>query len=208
MELAGLSVACAIRRCYPPSDYKGVLIAAGPGNNGGDGLVCARHLYLFGYSPVIYYPKRSGSDLYHRLVKQLENFDIKFTEEPEKEIADGKVDQIVDALFGFSFKPPIRDPFRFTIELFESSKLPITSVDIPSSWDVNNGPPSEGELGSNFHPSVLVSLTAPKPASEYFKGRHFLGGRFISPKLAKEWGFTVPNYEGSDQIVEYTDSRI
>ncbi|XP_023225564.1 NAD(P)H-hydrate epimerase-like [Centruroides sculpturatus] len=50
MELAGLSVATAIAKTYPRSNMgKGgtVLICCGPGNNGGDGLVCARHLKMF-----------------------------------------------------------------------------------------------------------------------------------------------------------------
>ncbi|CAJ1427122.1 unnamed protein product, partial [Effrenium voratum] len=42
MELAGLSVASAVADAYPAA--KQVLIVAGPGNNGGDGLVAARHL--------------------------------------------------------------------------------------------------------------------------------------------------------------------
>ena len=50
MELAGLSVAQAIRNEYPPSSHNRVLIIAGPGNNGGDGLVAGRHMYHFGYS--------------------------------------------------------------------------------------------------------------------------------------------------------------
>ena len=44
MELAGLSCAQAIYSEYPKGR---VLVIAGPGNNGGDGLVCARHLKLF-----------------------------------------------------------------------------------------------------------------------------------------------------------------
>ena len=49
MELAGLSCACAIQAEYPPSAHPKVLVIAGPGNNGGDGLVAARHLHHFGY---------------------------------------------------------------------------------------------------------------------------------------------------------------
>lgn len=52
MELAGLSVASAILAEYPPDRCANVLIVAGPGNNGGDGLVAARHLYHFGYTGV------------------------------------------------------------------------------------------------------------------------------------------------------------
>jgi hypothetical protein len=32
---------------------------------GGDGLVCARHLLLFGYQPTLYYPKRTDKKLFH-----------------------------------------------------------------------------------------------------------------------------------------------
>ena len=50
MELAGLSVACSVFAEYPPSTHRRILVIAGPGNNGGDGLVAARHLYHFGYN--------------------------------------------------------------------------------------------------------------------------------------------------------------
>jgi len=52
MELAGLSVASSILAEYPPSKSPRILIVAGPGNNGGDGLVAARHLYHFGYKGI------------------------------------------------------------------------------------------------------------------------------------------------------------
>ena len=49
MELAGLSVALALTKAYPLSAEKSshVLVCCGPGNNGGDGLVAARHLKMF-----------------------------------------------------------------------------------------------------------------------------------------------------------------
>lgn len=47
MELAGLSVAEAVRKFYC-SGPRRILICCGPGNNGGDGLVAGRHLLLFG----------------------------------------------------------------------------------------------------------------------------------------------------------------
>lgn len=51
MEIAGLSVAEVIAESYPPSalgkESPAVLFCCGPGNNGGDGLVAARHLLCF-----------------------------------------------------------------------------------------------------------------------------------------------------------------
>ena len=60
-DLAGLSVAQSVRIEYPPSSHKRVLIIAGPGNNGGDGLVAGRHLFHFGYSVQARLQTREGN---------------------------------------------------------------------------------------------------------------------------------------------------
>ena len=70
-----------IFQIYSPKRGNRVLICCGPGNNGGDGLVCARHLVLLGYSPEIYYPKRTDKPLFNNLVKQCEMYGIQFIEE-------------------------------------------------------------------------------------------------------------------------------
>ncbi|KAK9475866.1 YjeF N-terminal domain-containing protein [Lipomyces japonicus] len=201
MELAGLSCAQAVYRAHPPSKYKNILVLVGPGNNGGDGLVAARHLRFFGYNPTIYYPKQSKKDINVRLSTQLHNLKVPFTDDVDSAIE--KTDQILDAIFGFSFKPPIRDPFVHVIRLLEATSKPVVSIDIPSSWDVDAGKPAPGNLGSQFEPDVLISLTAPKPAAKLFLGKkHYLGGRFVGQDVADKWEFDIPEYPGADQIVE------
>ena len=44
MELAGQACAVALARVYDKTEYPRVLVCCGPGNQGGDGLVAARHL--------------------------------------------------------------------------------------------------------------------------------------------------------------------
>jgi NAD(P)H-hydrate epimerase len=51
-------------------------------------------------------------------------------------------------------------------------------------------------------PQTLISLTAPKPFVKFFKGRHFVGGRFLSAKVAEKYGIDVPGYKGDEQILE------
>lgn len=203
MELAGLSVAQAIYTVHPPSSGRNILLACGPGNNGGDGLVAARHLYHFGYTPKVYYPKPTKKPIFEGLQKQLRALEVEFVDDFEKGLADGEVGLVVDALFGFSFKPPVREPFVKVIERLARCEVPVLSVDVPSCWDVDQGPPKEGELGSAFMPEYLVSLTAPKPCVEWFRGkRHFVGGRFLGKGVAEKYGLEVPKYSGMEQIAE------
>jgi len=210
MELAGLSCATAISNTYSPpgcdEDHgTRVLICCGPGNNGGDGLVAARHLKLFGFLPTILYPKPGKSQLFQNLVKQCQRFEIPFLsslpEDDQSMYKDYKV--IVDALFGFSFKPPVRPEFegilRKLSQLGENG-TPIVSVDIPSGWHVENGPPSDGT--PVLKPDMLISLTAPKLCAKHFSGRyHYLGGRFVPTSLATKYSLKLPKFPGTDQCI-------
>lgn len=128
MELAGLSCATAIAKCYPIEKLCNgkVLVCCGPGNNGGDGLVCARHLKLFGYNPVVYYPKTTDNQLYCNLMHQCCSMGIPIISDLEDmSTFECTYKLIVDALFGFSFKPPVRPLFVPIIEIMKKTKIPI-----------------------------------------------------------------------------------
>ncbi|TGZ45677.1 NAD(P)H-hydrate epimerase [Temnothorax longispinosus] len=209
MELAGQSCAVAIAKSYPLSGGPGapssrVLVCCGPGNNGGDGLVCARHLKHFGYSPEIYYPKRTNNELYERLLHQCVENGIPILENQQIERAtDSEALEeyaiVVDALMGFSFRPPVREPFVRIVDLLKSTSVPICSVDIPSGWNVEEGPPADGGI----KPQMLISLTAPKMCASKFDGRfHYLGGRFVPEKLESQYNLNLPKYPGTDLVVQ------
>ncbi|PVI05373.1 apolipo protein A-I binding protein-like protein [Periconia macrospinosa] len=199
MELAGLSVSQAVFKLQPLNKGKRILVACGPGNNGGDGLVAARHLHHYGYQPTVYCPKQSKNELYQRLRKQLEDLKVPFTSDFRTALQS--TDHIVDAIFGFSFSGEVREPFPGVIEALRETKVPVLAVDAPSSWNIEEGPPKDGP-GKGFMPEALISLTAPKPLVKWFEGRHFVGGRFLSKEMAEKYGLDVPKYEGLDQVVE------
>ncbi|KAG2125522.1 YjeF N-terminal domain-like protein [Suillus cothurnatus] len=202
MELAGLACAQTLSTVYSKEKYPKVLVCCGPGNQGGDGLVAARHLGMFGYEPTIYMPKPGSKEIYQRLQKQCINMDIPIipppasAEELPRALQSSHV--ILDAIFGFSFKPPVRAPFDDALKLISASGLPIVSVDIPSGWDVEFG----NAEAVGLTPDVLLSLTAPKVGAKYFKGRHFLGGRFVPKAIQEKFQLNLPEYPGFDQIVE------
>lgn len=202
MELAGLSCAHAIAKCYPieclPS--KNVLICVGPGNNGGDGLVASRHLIQFGYCPDIYYPVRTDKQLYHNLVQQCKKSELIFLDKcPNIEEVNENYGLIVDSLFGFTFRPPVRPTFIDIMKILLETKLPIASVDIPSGWDVERGPVD----ANSIKPDLLISLTAPKLCSRYFTGKyHYLGGRFVPLQLAEKYQLNLIEYPETDCCVK------
>ncbi|NWH35257.1 NNRE epimerase, partial [Chloropsis hardwickii] len=232
MELAGLSCATAIAKAYPPSSFTtsqpAVLVVCGPGNNGGDGLVCARHLKMFGYQPTVYYPKRPSKPLFEGLTTQCKKMDIPFLPEFPTEAAfiDELYGLVVDAIFGFSFKGAVREPFGSILSTLERVTVPIASIDIPSGelwlhlleegacqggpscslamglvsgWDVEKG------KADGLQPDMLISLTAPKKAATHFTGRyHFLGGRFVPPALQEKYALNLPAYPGTDCVLQLT----
>lgn len=107
-------------------------------------------------------------------------------------------DLIIDALFGFSFSGDVREPFKDVVQNLKTTSKPIVAVDIPSGWDVEKG----NVNNQFFSPDTLVSLTAPKLGVQQFKGRHFIGGRFVPPSLAKKFELQIPKYPEGDQVVQ------
>jgi len=54
---------------------------------------------------------------------------------------------------------------------------------------------------------VLISLTAPKEGVKDFRGKHFLGGRFVPKTLEEKFQLNLPAYHGYDQIVELSSEE-
>ena len=80
-----------------------------------------------------------------------------------------------------------------------TTKTSIASIDVPSGWDVEKG----DVHGTNLKPDFLISLTAPKLCSQFFKGRfHYLGGRFVPRALSEKYNLQLPLYQGLNTFVK------
>lgn len=225
MELAGLSVAQSIKHAY--KNARSVVVVCGPGNNGGDGLVAARHLSLFGMNPVVFTPRKGKNPYFDALYTQLENVGVPTffaADSIPKTVGNGSgriirsmdheqfveslasCDLIVDAIFGFSFKGPLRAPFDNIVDAINASGKPVASIDMPSGWDVEKGKVDDLSISN---PDMLISLTIPKIGAKDFKGRHhFLGGRFIPNSFSAKYKFSIPKYPGYSQFVDISNAAL
>lgn len=145
-------------------------------------------------------------------MRQLENISVRFVENDAlQSVIEKESHLVLDSIFGFSFHGEPREPFRAALELLiqaqKERKLPILSVDIPSSWNVDEGQ-STSDIARRFNPNVLISLTAPKLGARGFRGeKHWLGGRFVDPDLSKKYDLQLPKYPNTSQVVDITGAE-
>jgi hydroxyethylthiazole kinase-like uncharacterized protein yjeF len=134
MENAGRAVADAVARRFP--DAGTVAVLCGPGNNGGDGFVAARHLTERGYQVRLGFngdPARLPPDAAANAKR--------FAGKGETLSADilAGANVVVDALFGAGLARPIDGDYAAMIERVNASALPVVAVDVPSGIDGTTG---------------------------------------------------------------------
>ena len=146
MEAAGALAAREIDLTFLPELTRGaVTVVAGPGNNGGDALVVARHLHSSGYRDLQIFtiaPRDSQSALFKQQLKRCELAGIRIvdlTEIPERVQQIKSSELIVDGIFGIGLAKPVSAPYLAVIEAMNSSKAPKVSLDTPSGLNCNTG---------------------------------------------------------------------
>lgn len=83
-------------------------------------------MVLFGYNVAVYYPKRTPKPLYENLLTQCEKFGVDIIDDlPAPGNLKNKYRLLVDALFGFSFKPPVREALKPALDALITSGLPV-----------------------------------------------------------------------------------
>ncbi len=135
MESAGRAVAVVLAERYGHLLRDGVLIAAGPGNNGGDGWVLARALHRVEV-PVWVASSGASSDLCRRTAGLARS-------EGVREVApDGPwptVALVVDSLLGTGASGPPRAEIGALTSRIHDLEIPIAAVDGPTGLDLGTG---------------------------------------------------------------------
>jgi NAD(P)H-hydrate epimerase len=147
MENAGLRASDIILKLLKRRKQKTVFIFCGPGNNGGDGFVVARHLINKHVKVRIFLLAESrrlkGDSLVNfRILKAMNAQVIEFSQIPYLKNAGKalkKAGLIVDALFGTGLNKDIQGVFAETINMINHSGVPVVSLDIPSGLCATTG---------------------------------------------------------------------
>ena len=177
METAGSRVVEAIIEYGEPITKSVFSVFCGKGNNGGDGAVAARVLWMRGAPLVCVYifgriaetkgEARTNFEIVSRIyeeerkrAKYFPRLSIQeITEEDDANIYDG-ADVVIDALFGTGLTRPAEGLYAKAIESINGygDAATIVSVDIPSGLPSDTGQP----IGPHVQADLTVSLSAPK----------------------------------------------
>ena len=142
MENAG---AAAVRRLVEKTgsvDSKNIVIFVGLGNNGGDGLVMARH--LAGHGAKVTVMLLGTSD---KIKTEESNWNWSILEKmPSVKLISGdsinfdfSPDILVDAILGTGITGEIREPYASAINYINETKCYKFAVDVPSGLDPQTG---------------------------------------------------------------------
>ena len=164
MENAGSAVAHAIEKRW---SARPAIVLCGPGNNGGDGFVTARHLSEAGWSVRVALlgsqdhltgAARHHADLWRGTVEPL-----------TPAVLDG-AELVVDAIFGAGLSRALEESSVETLAAAARSKLPIVAIDVPSGLMGDTG-----EVLGAVASVLTVTFFRKKPGHLLLPGRLLCG---------------------------------
>ena len=141
MQRAGKAVADATLALLPKdTSVRRILIAVGPGNNGGDALVAALELATHDVPVSIVMPvapAHLSSDVKTALDNAKSNFIsfIKFSDL----LNNQQWDLAIDGLFGIGLTRAVQGEFRALVNYLNNLSCPILAIDVPSGLNADDG---------------------------------------------------------------------
>jgi ADP-dependent NAD(P)H-hydrate dehydratase / NAD(P)H-hydrate epimerase len=137
MERAGAALLEALSDHFPGGGRLGVL--CGPGNNGGDGFVLARHATAAGWS-VALYACAAGTDADTDGTRARRAWvESGGAIRPLEAFSPDQAEVWVDCLFGIGLRRPLENPYAQVVETLNRSGARVLAADVPSGVDIDNG---------------------------------------------------------------------
>ena len=158
-----------------------VVVLAGPGNNGGDGIAAARLLHSNGSNIDILLLAdekkfKGGAKVNLDIAKKigLNIYRIKTKDELNKYLNNG--DLIIDAIFGTGLNREVGGIYREAINSANKSNRPILSIDIPSGVNGDTGK----IMGIAIQADITVTFGLPKIGLFLYPGAEHVGKLYLS----------------------------
>jgi NAD(P)H-hydrate epimerase len=172
MENAGGAVAGEAAKMTPKPGSR-IVVLCGPGNNGGDGFVAARHLKRAGYD-VRLFLLGDRKELTGDAAEMAARWDG-----PVRRLEPGVTESmhlIVDALFGAGLSRALDGVAAQIVDEVNASGIPVLAVDVPSGLDGTTGE----ERGAAIRATRTVTFFRKKPAHVLMPGRARCGDTIVA----------------------------
>lgn len=193
MAAAGLALARLALALAPHTDS--AWVAAGPGNNGGDGLIAARHLHQAGWRVQISLladPRRLPADAAAAL-DQARAAGVPIT----AAVPDMPPGELwLDALLGLGARRPAEGAMAEAVRRLNAGPAPVLAVDLPSGLHADTGQP----LGTIVRAAHTLTLLTLKPGLFTAEGRDHAGRVWLAdldvhdPAPPQAWLAGLPHW--------------
>lgn len=166
MERAGSAIAAAALRLHPGAQR--FVVLCGPGNNGGDAYVAARHLQQSGAALTLFHfgdPSRLKGDA----ARARAGCTLRGQELGLYQPEPGGV--VIDGLFGAGLGREVPAEVRALIGRVTEAGIPVLAIDLPSGLDGRTGK----VLGAAFRAQNTITFMTRKPGHLLMPGRELCG---------------------------------
>lgn len=213
MENAGRALALLAKRMLDDDILdRPIVVLAGRGNNGGGGLVAARHLLNWGAWVQVLLTHRpeefSGAPARQLAILQAMDLPLAWAEEGWEL---PPADLVIDALIGYGLTGHPHGGAANLIQLANSSLAPILSLDVPSGLDTSTG----ALYTPHIQATATLTLALPKrglcmPEAEHTVGQLYLADIGVPPQLYTHLGLDVPPLFAEETILylQVEDGRV
>ncbi|MEK7325537.1 MAG: NAD(P)H-hydrate epimerase, partial [Chloroflexota bacterium] len=175
MENAGRNLAELARRMLDGQlAGRHIVVLCGAGNNGGGGMVAARHLHNRGANVEVKFVGGLArlKDVPAHQWRILQTMALAKNDDPDL----GQADLIIDALIGYGLSGDPRGATAEWIVQANGSGRPILALDTPSGLDATSGAPGNPGIRAR----ATLTLALPKTGLLKANARHFVGDLYLA----------------------------